>query len=142
LQIELTEFIKQVTTSGPYINFVVSRATLRDELLPAIHAMNRKYGENKNGAGKTVVVEFSSPNIAKPFHAGHLRSTIIGSFVRNVCDASGMKTIAINYLGDWGKQYGTFWILQLQYDTRFAGSRFRAVWNRGGIGSGSNSSLV
>lgn len=51
-------------------------------------------------------MEFSSPNIAKPFHAGHLRSTIIGSFVRNILDANGFDTVSMNYLGDWGKQYG------------------------------------
>ena len=51
-------------------------------------------------------MEFSSPNIAKPFHAGHLRSTIIGNYVRNVFQANGYETIAMNYLGDWGKQYG------------------------------------
>lgn len=58
------------------------------------------------GGNKKVVVEFSSPNIAKPFHAGHLRSTIIGSFVRNILDANGYDTVSMNYLGDWGKQYG------------------------------------
>ncbi|KAJ1979337.1 arginyl-tRNA synthetase, partial [Dimargaris verticillata] len=56
--------------------------------------------------GKRAIVEFSSPNIAKPFHAGHLRGTIIGNFVRNVLEANGWETIAMNYLGDWGKQYG------------------------------------
>jgi arginyl-tRNA synthetase len=52
------------------------------------------------------IVEFSSPNIAKPFHAGHLRSTIIGNFVTNILKAHGYRTVAMNYLGDWGKQYG------------------------------------
>lgn len=55
---------------------------------------------------KTVVLDYSSPNIAKPFHAGHLRSTIIGNFVKRIHEAMGYKTIGINYLGDWGKQYG------------------------------------
>jgi arginyl-tRNA synthetase len=53
-------------------------------------------------------VEYSSPNIAKPFHAGHLRSTIIGNFLKNLYTALGYKTVSINYLGDWGKQYGIF----------------------------------
>jgi arginyl-tRNA synthetase len=64
------------------------------------------FGHHSIGQGKRVLVEFSSPNIAKPFHAGHLRSTIIGNFVRNIHNACGYETIAMNYLGDWGKQYG------------------------------------
>jgi len=55
---------------------------------------------------KRIVVEFSSPNIAKPYHAGHLRSKIIGSFISNLCEAGGWKVRRLNYLGDWGKQYG------------------------------------
>ena len=55
---------------------------------------------------KTIVVEFSSPNIAKPFHAGHLRSTIIGGFLANLYERVGWRVVRINYLGDWGKQYG------------------------------------
>ncbi|GAA5980906.1 hypothetical protein JCM11641_005480 [Rhodosporidiobolus odoratus] len=64
------------------------------------------YGTNKTGNGKSVVVEFSSPNIAKPFHAGHLRSTIIGAFLANLYEANGYAVLRMNYLGDWGKQFG------------------------------------
>jgi arginyl-tRNA synthetase len=79
---------------------------MQELVMAAVVSDAFQYGMNTSGAGKTIVVEFSSPNIAKPFHAGHLRSTIIGNFARNVFKANGMKTIAINYLGDWGKQYG------------------------------------
>lgn len=64
------------------------------------------YGTNTIGEGKNLIVEFSSPNIAKPFHAGHLRSTIIGAFLGNLYEANGWSVTRMNYLGDWGKQFG------------------------------------
>jgi len=64
------------------------------------------YGTNKVGKGEKIIVEFSSPNIAKPFHAGHLRSTIIGAFLANLYEANGYDVLRMNYLGDWGKQFG------------------------------------
>jgi len=68
--------------------------------------MQDKYGTNTLDKGKKCIIEFSSPNIAKPFHAGHLRSTIIGSFLANVHEACGWQVTRMNYLGDWGKQFG------------------------------------
>ncbi|CAO3671530.1 unnamed protein product [Umbelopsis ramanniana] len=89
-----------------FMNFKVNASKLYNNVLRIISEQKENYGRNDSGQGKTVVVEYSSPNIAKPFHAGHLRSTIIGCFIRNVYDANGWKTISMNYLGDWGKQYG------------------------------------
>lgn len=63
-----------------------------------------EYGLNQTGKGKTVLIEYSSPNIAKSFHVGHLRSTIIGAFLANVYKACGWKVVSMNYLGDWGTQ--------------------------------------
>jgi len=63
-----------------------------------------EYGSNESGKGKKVVIEYSSPNIAKSFHVGHLRSTIIGAFLSNLYQACGWEVITMNYLGDWGTQ--------------------------------------
>ncbi|KAG8412430.1 arginyl-tRNA synthetase [Metarhizium acridum] len=69
--------------------------------------------KNLSSGKKRIIVEFSSPNVAKPFHAGHLRSTIIGSFIANLYEANGWDVVRMNYLGDWGKQYG---LLALSYE--------------------------
>jgi hypothetical protein len=105
-QIETDDDIVAVTSEAIFVNFKVNSAKLNQNVFDIITEQKEKYGRNESGNGKTVIVEFSSPNIAKPFHAGHLRSTIIGSFIRNVYEANGWKTISMNYLGDWGKQYG------------------------------------
>jgi arginyl-tRNA synthetase len=99
-----------------FISFFLKPAPVTKAVVPMIRTLGPEYGRNKfNGlrdpsdpskGKKRIVVEFSSPNIAKPFHAGHLRSTIIGGFIANIHEASGWDTVRINYLGDWGKQYG------------------------------------
>lgn len=89
-------------------------STLPRILLPYVLDRGTSYGRNpslglKNDAKlsrQKVIVEFSSPNIAKEFHAGHLRSTIIGAFIANLYESLGWDVVKINYLGDWGKQFG------------------------------------
>lgn len=81
-------------------------------------AKKNGYGTNKTGKGKSVIVEFSSPNIAKPFHAGHLRSTIIGAFLANLYEANGWDVLRMNYLGDWGKQFGALLLPSLAPGSR------------------------
>ena len=100
------EYIREISATNIFVNFRMNSEKWVTTMVQCIHDSKDKFGENTSLAGQNVVVEFSSPNIAKPFHAGHLRSTIIGSFCRNVLRANGAKTTAINYLGDWGKQYG------------------------------------
>ncbi|KAG5460118.1 MAG: hypothetical protein BJ554DRAFT_7875 [Olpidium bornovanus] len=106
-QFACNEYITNTNCKGPFINFVTAQDKRIELVLrKLIGTMREKYGSNSSGKGKRIIVEFSSPNIAKPFHAGHLRSTIIGNFVKNIHVASGWTAIAMNYLGDWGKQYG------------------------------------
>ncbi|KAI8367207.1 hypothetical protein EDC96DRAFT_507292 [Choanephora cucurbitarum] len=100
------EYITEASAAGPFLNFRINKAIMVKLTLSQVSAKVEKYGYNASGEGKTIIIEFSSPNIAKPFHAGHLRSTIIGAFLANAYTANGWKTISMNYLGDWGKQYG------------------------------------
>jgi arginyl-tRNA synthetase len=89
------------------LNFSVQPAEYIRRTLADVHHDKQLYGTNKDvGQGQTVIIDYSSPNIAKPFHAGHLRSTILGNFVKQVHLAMGYNVVGINYLGDWGKQYG------------------------------------
>ncbi|KAK4225067.1 arginyl-tRNA synthetase [Podospora fimiseda] len=104
------------TVSGYFMTFFLKPEPLTKALLPLIRSQGRDFGRNKyhglkdpkdpSKGKKRMIVEFSSPNIAKPFHAGHLRSTIIGGFLANLYDIAGWDVTRINYLGDWGKQYG------------------------------------
>lgn len=86
--------------------FSLAQSSFVKSVLSTVFSQKSLYGCTKDFEGKKVLVEFSSPNIAKPFHAGHLRSTIIGNFLRNLYKTLGADTTAINYLGDWGTQYG------------------------------------
>lgn len=100
------EGISSVENIGPYVNFRVDTTTLAEEILSEIYQKKEGFGQTNTGKNRTVVIDYSSPNIAKPFHVGHLRSTIIGNCLKNVYQALGYRVVSINYLGDWGKQFG------------------------------------
>eukprot|EP01112_Ceratiomyxa_fruticulosa_P010342 TRINITY_DN2732_c0_g1_i2.p1 TRINITY_DN2732_c0_g1~~TRINITY_DN2732_c0_g1_i2.p1 ORF type:complete len:587 (+),score=138.31 TRINITY_DN2732_c0_g1_i2:156-1916(+) len=100
------DVVLSANSTGPYLNFRINKQILINRVLKQVFEQGENYGSTNEGAGKTIVVEFSSPNIAKPFHAGHLRSTIIGNFLKHIFRSRGYNVVAINYLGDWGKQYG------------------------------------
>jgi arginyl-tRNA synthetase len=95
-----------IQTQGPYINFFLDRKNLARKIVWEAISKRKEYGKTKIGKGKRVVVEFSSPNIAKPFGIGHLRSTIIGNSLAKIHEFLGYKVTRINYLGDWGTQFG------------------------------------
>ena len=94
------------TATGPYINFRVDRATLAETIVNAVLSAGASYGSSQEGAGKKIVIDLSSPNIAKPMSVGHLRSTVIGAALQRIFDALGYETIGINHIGDWGSQFG------------------------------------
>jgi len=104
--IEPCEYFERTANAGPYLNFYLRRAYLFAKLLPQILREGPAYGRSMEGEGRTVLVDYSAPNIAKPFSVGHLRSTVIGSALCRLYRACGYKTVGINHLGDWGTQFG------------------------------------
>ena len=105
-KLKLPKSFSKVEVSGPYLNFFVNNHFLTEETLTKIYAEKKNYGRNNLGKGKVIVIDFSSPNIAKPFGIGHLRSTVIGSCLYKVHHFLGYKLIGVNHLGDWGTQFG------------------------------------
>ncbi len=97
---------ERVSSDGPYLNLVIARSLLAMEILTKIHQDKDNFGSSDQGKGKTVVIDFSSPNIAKPFSVGHLRSTVIGHSLYRLYSNLGYKVVGINHLGDWGTQFG------------------------------------
>lgn len=100
------KFLDEVKAEGQFLQFYFNTKTLYNLVIKDSLTRTTDYGYLPLGVGKKVLVEFSSPNIAKPFHAGHLRSTIIGGYLSNLYEKAGWDVTRINYLGDWGKQFG------------------------------------
>ncbi|WP_416198154.1 MAG: arginine--tRNA ligase [Sporanaerobacter sp.] len=105
-KIRENEYFERIENVGPYVNFFVNKEVLARTVLDEVKSKNETYGSSTLGEGKTVIVEYSSPNIAKPFHIGHIRTTIIGHALYRIYSFLGYKTIAINHLGDYGTQFG------------------------------------
>lgn len=100
------EILEKVEVQGGYLNFYINKNTLIENTIEAIDSEKENYGKSNIGEGKKVIVEYSSPNIAKPFHIGHLRNTLIGHSLYNMYKFLGYNTISINHLGDYGTQFG------------------------------------
>ena len=104
-KIELDENIEKVDVAGGYLNFYINKKVLANQVLEEI-SKTQEYGKSEIGKGKNIIVEYSSPNIAKPFHIGHLRTTLIGNSLYKVYKYLGYNTTGINHLGDYGTQFG------------------------------------
>ena len=98
--------IARVRAAGPYLNFYVSQTEFVRETLSEILARGGQFGRSDVGAGKTVVIDFSSPDVSKPFTIAHIRSTAIGNSLCRLYEATGWDVIGINHLGDWGAKHG------------------------------------
>lgn len=105
LSAELPDGISKIVNMGGYLNLFLADS-YRIGLLREMLSLGENYGRNEIGKGKTMVIDYSSPNIAKRFHIGHLGTTIIGNSIKLIHRFSGFDTVGINYLGDWGTQYG------------------------------------
>ena len=103
--IEKSKEIEKVEIAGGYLNFYINKVLITEEVLKEI-SKSDEYGKSDIGKGKNIVIDYSAPNIAKPFHIGHLRSTVIGGALYNIYKYLGYNTVGINHLGDYGTQFG------------------------------------
>ena len=99
-------WLQKAVATGPYINFFIEKSELARTVITKAIKDSENFGSSTIGVGKTIVIDYSSPNIAKPFHVGHLRSTVIGQALYNIYKHLGYTCIGVNHLGDWGTQFG------------------------------------
>ena len=114
------EHISRAVAMGPYANFFLSKGKFADETLHAVLEQRENYGNFDFGQGRNVVVDMSSPNIAKPMSMGHLRSTVIGNAIVNLEKKVGYNPIKVNHLGDWGTQFGKLIVAYKKWGTKEA----------------------
>ena len=100
------EIVSKVEVVNGYLNFYINPLAIADTVLQEFEAKKESFGDSKIGNNKTIVIDYSSPNIAKPFHIGHLRSTVIGNALYNIYKFLGYNVVGINHLGDYGTQFG------------------------------------
>jgi len=105
-KVQLPSFVKEVKVIGAYLNFFTEKSIFAKEIITKIFEEKENYGKSTVGAGKNIVIDYSSPNIAKPFHVGHLRSTVIGNAIYKIHEFLGYNCVGVNHLGDWGTQFG------------------------------------
>lgn len=114
------ESIKKAEAVSGYLNISINDAYLESVLCDEVLKNGDSYGASNLGEGKTVVLDYSSPNVAKPFHIGHLGTTVIGHSLKKIHEFAGYKCIGINYLGDWGTQFGKMIVAYKKWGDRDA----------------------
>ena len=111
---------EKVVATGPYVNFFLNKAKISDQVIKEVIKEGADYGQQNEGNGGNITIDLSSPNIAKPFSVGHLRSTVIGDALSNIFRKMGYNTIKINHLGDWGKQFGLLMVAYKKWGNKEA----------------------
>ena len=124
-EISCEEF-SEINAMGGYLNFRISPTAFAARVISDIGKAGDKYGSPMNGDGKTVVLDYSSPNVAKPFHIGHLGTTVIGHSLKLLHEFAGYNCVGINYLGDWGTQFGKLIVAYKKWGDK-------AVIEKGGV---------
>jgi arginyl-tRNA synthetase len=109
------DVIDHVDNVGAYLNFFVKKGQLAEKTLKEVFEKKDKYGSCNIGNGRKVAIDFSHPNIAKPFGIGHLRSTVIGQSIYRIHNFAGYESVGINHLGDWGTQFGKLIVAYLKW---------------------------
>ena len=117
-EIHPTEYISKVESVSGYLNFFINREAFIKEVIGYILESKEKYGSQNIGQGKNIVIDYSAPNIAKPFHVGHLRSTVIGNALYQIFKFMGYNCIGVNHLGDWGTQFGKLIVAYKKWGNR------------------------
>ena len=115
-----TAHFDKVVATGPYVNFFLSKAEISGQVIKEVIKDGADYGQQNEGNGENVTIDLSSPNIAKPFSVGHLRSTVIGDALSNIFRKIGYNTIKVNHLGDWGKQFGLLMVAYKKWGSQEA----------------------
>ena len=118
-KIDPSHFEKVVAT-GPYVNFFLNKAKISNQVIKEVIKEGADYAQQNEGQGGNITIDLSSPNIAKPFSVGHLRSTVIGDALSNIFRKMGYNTIKINHLGDWGKQFGLLMVAYKKWGNKEA----------------------
>ena len=115
-----TPHFEKVVATGPYVNFFLNKSEISSQVIKEVIKEGADYGQQTEGNGGNITIDLSSPNIAKPFSVGHLRSTVIGDALSNIFRKMGYNTIKINHLGDWGKQFGLLMVAYKKWGSKEA----------------------